>query len=922
MGMVERYEELRVLEELFDADRRGAGSVVLIEGAAGTGKTGLLHIFAEHAANLGAAFLSASASRIERDLPLSAVGQLFREPALSAGERRRAEPLLRDGAIAAMAHGVNRGPDATVQVPAPILGGLSEVLLKAAERAPLVIGVDDIHHADVPSLQFLLYLARRAGSARVLLVLTECLRATRSHSPLRADLLRLPGTCRLRLKLLSQHGVGTLLAERLAPAAAQRLTPECHLASGGNPLLVQVLVEDHLMSGPADSDGLVFGSAFRQAVLTCLYDSDAELFARGVAVLGGDACAPLLGELTQLDTESTGLLRHVLRATGLLDETGFRHSAVQAAVLSGMRSEQRTALFSRAAELLYDHGASATAVADRLMAADQARFPWGVQILRDAAEQADAAGRLPTAIGYLRLALRDCAEEDLRLAVRLDLVRAEWRMDPAIAARHLPELTRAIRKGRLPAESVATLIGMMLWLGRVDDALETLAEVLREGGEVRAEAVRSDVPQWWLRDAYPGLGGHELFTTDLRAGADIVTPLRHLLTTSALASGRSAHCAYDQMIAEAERILQESVSTFKTLAPLVALETLICLDELERAELWCDAFGKSAEQWPPLGTALIMSLRAAVHLRRGELHDAVRCASEALDLVSAKGWGVAIGFPVSTMVCALTAMGEYAEARKSLDVPIPEAMSQTPLVLPYLQARGRYYLAVGSPLAALAELRACGELMTEWGLDLPGFVPWRSDMAEVYLRLNRPKEARDIASEQLLRVARYGRRTRGLTLYALACASCAEERPKLLRTAVELLEEVGGRVELARALAAFGETQRASGHPGAAEALERRADLLLTQCGAEGVKESLSPRRGEGRGREEAPDPLMELSEAERRVAAFAANGYTNRQIARRLHVTMSTVEQHLTRVYRKLNITRRTELPMKLTLLSPEFPA
>ncbi|GGJ96621.1 hypothetical protein GCM10010123_28260 [Pilimelia anulata] len=47
------------------------------------------------------------------------------------------------------------------------------------------------------------------------------------------------------------------------------------------------------------------------------------------------------------------------------------------------------------------------------------------------------------------------------------------------------------------------------------------------------------------------------------------------------------------------------------------------------------------------------------------------------------------------------------------------------------------------------------------------------------------------------------------------------------------------------------------------------------------------------------------LSRAERRVADLAAAGFTNRQIAHRLVVTVSTVEQHLTRVYRKLGVAR-----------------
>ncbi|MEV5246553.1 helix-turn-helix transcriptional regulator [Streptomyces werraensis] len=56
-------------------------------------------------------------------------------------------------------------------------------------------------------------------------------------------------------------------------------------------------------------------------------------------------------------------------------------------------------------------------------------------------------------------------------------------------------------------------------------------------------------------------------------------------------------------------------------------------------------------------------------------------------------------------------------------------------------------------------------------------------------------------------------------------------------------------------------------------------------------------------------DPVAVLTRAERRVAVLAADGCTNRAIAARLYVTPSTVEQHLTSVYRKLRVTSRAGL-------------
>ncbi len=55
--------------------------------------------------------------------------------------------------------------------------------------------------------------------------------------------------------------------------------------------------------------------------------------------------------------------------------------------------------------------------------------------------------------------------------------------------------------------------------------------------------------------------------------------------------------------------------------------------------------------------------------------------------------------------------------------------------------------------------------------------------------------------------------------------------------------------------------------------------------------------------------PLGMLTRSERRVAVLAAGGCTNRAIAARLHVTPSTVEQHLTNVYRKVRVKSRAAL-------------
>jgi DNA-binding CsgD family transcriptional regulator len=56
------------------------------------------------------------------------------------------------------------------------------------------------------------------------------------------------------------------------------------------------------------------------------------------------------------------------------------------------------------------------------------------------------------------------------------------------------------------------------------------------------------------------------------------------------------------------------------------------------------------------------------------------------------------------------------------------------------------------------------------------------------------------------------------------------------------------------------------------------------------------------------------LTPSERRVAALAAAGRRNKDVAQELYVTVKTVETHLARVFTKLGITSRAELQAALT--------
>jgi len=102
---------------------------------------------------------------------------------------------------------------------------------------------------------------------------------------------------------------------------------------------------------------------------------------------------------------------------------------------------------------------------------------------------------------------------------------------------------------------------------------------------------------------------------------------------------------------------------------------------------------------------------------------------------------------------------------------------------------------------------------------------------------------------------------------------------------------------------------RERGDPGARELLQQAYELART-CGATPLARRVSAGL---RALGTRPRPVVvagsPLTEVEERTAELARRGRSNREIAEELHLTTSTVEFHLTRIYRKLGVRSRREL-------------
>lgn len=142
-----------------------------------------------------------------------------------------------------------------------------------------------------------------------------------------------------------------------------------------------------------------------------------------------------------------------------------------------------------------------------------------------------------------------------------------------------------------------------------------------------------------------------------------------------------------------------------------------------------------------------------------------------------------------------------------------------------------------------------------------------------------------------------------------------DEGMQHLREAVEALAGSAARLEHAKALAALGAALRRAREPTQAREPLREALELAAACGADGLAEEVRAELAAAgaRPRTAAFHGVAALTASESRVAALAAGGQTNRDIAQALFVTPKTVEVHLSSAYRKLGIQSRRELAAAL---------
>ncbi|MEU2234653.1 helix-turn-helix transcriptional regulator [Streptomyces vietnamensis] len=911
MNLVERAVEREALESALADCAAGRGTTVLVEGPVGCGKSELLALTAERVASHGGIVLRATGSAAESDLPLGVLSQL------AAGAPPGALDPRQDGA-----------------------GGLGESmeLFSAAVRrlaatGPVAICADDWQHADHLSRQYLLHLARAAGTAGVLVVLARRLDGRDIDPLLGTELIRLPRLVRLALSPLSRDAVGELL--RGEGIGAEEEAAPLHRAGGGNPLLLRALLQD-LRGAGEDREPRPHG-AFGHAVLACLQRNGPGTvrLANALAVLDEsatpDTAARLLGE----PVAHTARAAEALAAAGLLDGTRFRHPAARAAVLDRMTPAERTALHRRAAAVTRDAGAAAPVVAEHLVAARDTTPDWAVPLLQSAAAQLLSSGRARSALACLELAGEGAVGADEHLDNRLRLAEAAARIDPGDAELRTTEALETVRSTRPGPGRIGALARLLIGQGRLDEADEVLGlldATDRQTAGTCSQARRTpsaggaDTDPTDGLSAFPrrtGTRGHRAPSEEdggpglreaAREPAGPPTALWHLPEGGPAAA------------AAAEAFLRGAASGRATIEPTVqALRTLLYLGGAARALPWCrDLVAETERRSAPGWAVLLRALHAEALLRQGDLDGAEREALAALGSVPRWPGSALTSGVAGTLMRARLALGRTDSVAAELARPLPDTALDSVHGLSYLRARGQFHLATSRYHAALGDFLEIGRRMRRWGLDRPVVLPWRTDAAEALHRLGEDAQAERFVTQQLATPDAADPWVQGISLRLRATGQEPRRRQAILARATEALRRSGDRYELARALGDFGACLQEGGESARAAMVNRTAWHLADECGAHPLRNTITLV-----GTPPAPAPptvtashaerAEQLSDSERRVAALAVRGDTNKEIAGKLFITVSTVEQHLTRAYRKLGITRRQDLPVELQLIAAE---
>ena len=929
-AFVGRAHELGELQDVLEEAQTGSGATVLLAGEAGIGKTRLASEFAARALDTGfAVLLGRAIDLVGPELPY----QPFVEALRPLGER---------------------GPTAGHAVGSQ-LRVFEETLALLTERAPVLLVLEDLHWADSSTLDLVVFLAHNLGDRQILVLATyradEPSSAGRMHRF--ADGVRRSGAAvLLELGPLARDELGALLAAHAAAPLSAALTDTIVARSEGNPFFAEEL----LTAAADDGRNGELPRGLRDLLLqrVARLDAPTQGLLRLASAAGRDVDYVLLRELADRPEHDlrSSLREAVEHGVLVADQAGgsfrFRHAllaeAIYATILPGEREELHAEL---ADELARSGGASTAELAPHWEAAGRNREALAASV--DAARQAEVVFGLAEARAHLERALAHWhAVPDATELAGIDL--AELYSWTAELASRTGAAARAVELGRRAIELVGGDERRRAALLHV-----RLAEYLLETGS-KAAALAALERAVELAPTEPPSPERAYALASLAGGLMVAWRQAESLPVS------------EQALALAREVGAREAEV-RALTVLAGDLAYLGRGE-EGVGLFRQAVELAEEVGDHLGLQRAYSNFTDALTMLGRLRESLRVAQEGLEVVHR--YGIEDALLVSNRIEALLATGDWDEAERESAAALRGITSNYPGVLLTLRAdleigRGdldaaRTHLEAASSI--LREERVQG-LYDTYLADLALWERrWLDADAAVQdgLAHSRQREAAQIrvrlcakglrAHAELAALARARRDADGLRdrvsrarkLLADARRAAAEasaitpnaagwlavaegeharvraearpeawseaaatwdrlDRPPLAaychwRQAEALVSAGAARTEASVPLRQAHEVAARIG----ARPLQRELELLADRARLE-----LTPPDGGRGGTQGLEDPLG-LTPREAEVLTLVARGYTNREIADELVISVKTASVHVSHILRKLDAPNRLE--------------
>ena len=794
-----------------------------------------------------------------------------------------------------------------------------QTLRRLAATRPVVLAIDDVQWLDSFTARALRYALRRLESEPIG-VLATARGGPEESDPLATASNLSAGACEvLDLGPLSL-GALRLLLEGTVAAISRPTLRRIHEVSGGNPLyaleLARALARDDRPR--TATPRIALPESLQAAIAERLERVPPELapLLETVSAVGRSTVTELRETLPSLDLDHllAAAERHGLLVVEEDFEVRFSHPIVRSAVYGRLSPLARRSLHARLAGSTDDARVQARHLA---LSTDEpdARV---ARLLEDAADDAGRQGALDLAADLAGHSVRLTSRTDPDAIVRRSLsevkmLAAAGEMGHALAV--VERLVEQLPPGPRRAEA---LLGRAELEDRDLDRGESfLLRALEDAGDDARLRGRVLDLLGWHRGIFQGRlqAGIEC-AREAVAIADRLADAEMQMSAAAGLSNMEALAGRPRpdLIARAVELEQELGRPLLWAGPRVLqAEQLLWTGDLAAARALFEAaqagVGPSgSERWRSYGLYNLASLEcAAGNLARADelVHQAMAAARDSED-EHVESW-------IYHRLALVSAwLGRADEARAAARHHLDEATRRGER-LGLLRARrvlGLLALSEGDAESAVSELTEAVRLLEQIGFANPGSVPALPDAVEALAgfgdeaaagklleRLDR--EAESLGNELASALAA---RARGHVLLAAGKAGAAEAP---LEDAAASFDRLGYGPDAARALLVRGRALLRGG---------RRRAAAETLAAARGRFAAMGAVLWEARAAEEleraAPGRVSgELTAAEQRVAALAAQGLRNREIGQALFMSVATVEAHLTRIYRKLDLRSRSDL-------------